>query len=136
MGIGSPMRIASDLDGVLARFDEAFMREINHIWPNRLPRDYTPTAWGAEGWGLSEWEFQKVWKAINGTHNWWMGLRPYMDNAYSLAHWRAKHLHDEVFFVTDRTPTEGMTPMWQSCHWLEIVGLMDEGCAVLVKPEK
>lgn len=116
-------KIAVDCDGVLADFVTAAVDVANSIWPAKLPHDYQPTEWNF-GDALTKAEWQRVWEKIRTTPNWWLSLNAHSDNVGSLYKFFLTHRDQDVWVVTARTPTAGMTPAMQTAKWLESCGIM------------
>src|SRR5215510_13106575 len=75
------IRVAVDVDGVLANFDEAAARVINTIAPGTIldPANYQPKVFGS-WFGLEK----EMWEHIDATNNWWVSLLAYHDNMAAL----------------------------------------------------
>jgi len=129
------MKLGIDVDGVLARFNDGFLRIADRIWPRRIPAGFTPTEWDWSDAGLSSGEVDRVWESIRATRNFWMSLPAYFDSVHSVARERIRHPEDEVFYCTARVPTEGLPVMHQTQRWLEMCGIAGVGTAVIVKPD-
>ena len=125
------MRFAIDVDGVVANYVQAFVHEVNLLWPGRLPIDYQFPEWHEIG-DLTEGEIKRVLGVIHSKPNWWMGLRPYMENVSAIARHRKQFPSDELYFVTARQDTEGMPTMHQTQEWLRMCGIYGLGTGVIV----
>jgi hypothetical protein len=122
------MRFGIDVDGVIADFTGAFIREVNNIWPGRFPVDYQPIEWH---W-IPESDEDRVWKVVKNKPNWWLSLQAYPENIRAIALHRIRHPDDELFFVTARVSTKGMPPMHQTQIWLNQCGIGGIGTSVIV----
>lgn len=126
------MRFGIDIDGVVADFITAYVREVNTVWPGKLPIGYQPIDWD---WSdkLTKAEIKHVWGIItNQRYNWWLSLPPDFENVRAIAIHRIRHPEDEIFFVTARVKTKGMPTMHQTQTWLEQCGIGGLGTAVIV----
>lgn len=115
-------KIAIDCDGVLADFNEAFMSVANRLYPGRFPPNYQPKDWNYEG-KITPKEQEKIWRVIQGTQNFWLGLFPYESQVGDLAHWLVKTKNHEVYIVTSRQPTSGMCVAKQTEMWVDSCGI-------------
>lgn len=129
------LRIAFDIDGVVADFNKAFseliikhQKELKLFPDTELPvvtdkeviknwywhMWYPPDA-PADG-KITEEQVGEVWKKLFDEHNWWMTLQPLIDIQKLVD--KLQLLRAEVYFVTVRPPTAGYTPLAQSQLWL------------------
>lgn len=129
------MKFGVDCDGVLADFVSSFVREVNNIWPGKLPIGYQPPNWQFSP-DLTQREMSTAWSVIRNKHNWWLSLSPDMENITALARHRVRHPEDEIFIVTARSDTKGMPAMHQTQAWLTSIGITGLGLAVIVDNNK
>jgi hypothetical protein len=136
------LRIAFDLDGVVADFASAY-REVEErlFGPEEVERDVPPpeneagatpsTASGeaadaqngerTAGISIAE-KRARVWEVIESTPDFWLTLKAYEPEALrALNDLAARHRWD-VFFVTTRPATLGETVQVQSQRWLAAQG--------------
>jgi hypothetical protein len=125
------MRYGIDLDGVVCDFISAFVREVNDVWPGKLPINYQPQDWDWSD-AMTEDEISRVWKIIKNKSNWWLSVPPDLGNVHALALHRIRHPNDEIFYVTARVSTKGMPPMHQAQVWLKECGISGLGTSVIV----
>lgn len=125
------MRFAIDIDGVVADFIDAFKREVNKVWPGKLEADYQPSDWD---WSdkMTKAETSTIWAIIKKIPNFWLSLRPCFDNVHAIAVHRLRHPNDEIFYVTARVSTAGMSTMNQTQQWLNECGIGGLGTSVIV----
>ena len=113
------MRIAFDIDGVLADFAGAY-GTIAHRLRRRGP--------ATSVLGLSEAALpvypassgmeRRIWREIQSTENFWATLDPIEPNVIASIHERAVRYRWDTFFVTLRPATAGDTVQRQTQRWL------------------
>lgn len=111
-------KIAIDCDGVLANFNDGFVELVNKMFPNRLPRGYVPATWDWDGY-LTEAEIDKLFKRIKSTENWWLSLSAYPEAIGALSTWMIGVAGHDIWIVTSRIETMGMTVAKQTEWWLK-----------------
>ncbi len=111
------MRVLIDIDGVCADFVSSFTEVAKNL--GLIEKSYTTDT-------QKNWEFpfdvNPCWDKLKGTHNFWMTLKPL------IASWEIKALNSainqhEVYFVTTRPRTKGMSADDQTRFWLESIGV-------------
>jgi hypothetical protein len=122
----TPLRIAFDLDGVLADFDVAYRRVEQQIFGAADAENPVP---GPELQAAAEEEEaptesgnrrrDRVWREIEATPDFWMSLEPLDPEALPRLERLALQHRWEVFFVTHRPATAGDTVQRQSQRWLQ-----------------
>lgn len=125
-----PLRVAFDLDGVLADFAGAWGRVTEGLFPGWgngvAPRDPPTGADGGDaGAGslrLSRRRHDAVWKAIRSTPDFWLTLDETEPGVVARIDERAAAGRWEVFFVTQRPATAGDTVQRQTQRWLVAQG--------------
>ncbi len=138
---GEPFRIAIDCDGVLADFYFGFMAVANSIQPGAFPVGYEPltqqTDWEFEDVGVIDGSLvNKTWDVIRDkVENFWLSLPTYKKEVHELHQFLESVPNDvEVFFVTSRVPSQGLTVLAQTQKWLRRYKLLRLGSSVIVKP--
>lgn len=112
------MRIGFDVDGVLARFDEAYMDRVvkvtgRNLWKQPVSATY-PDVWDWDkAAGYSQEELVKVWADIKRCPIFWRSLLPYRENVEALQRLIAE---DEVYYITNRP---SITAKQQTEDWLD-----------------
>jgi hypothetical protein len=137
---GEPFRISVDVDGVLANFTAGFARVANTIEPGTFPSDYDAlihqTDWNFEAIGVPKALVNKTWDMIrDNVENFWLSLSTFQKEAHELHQFLESAPNDvEVFFVTSRVPSQGLTVLAQTQKWLRRYKLLRLGSSVIVKP--
>jgi hypothetical protein len=105
------LRVALDMDGVLADFRRAF-------------RDTgTPPDDGvAERGPMAPRDINRTWRAIGRTPQWWLGLTAYEPEQIERLYRISRERRWEIYFITTRPPSAGETPQFQTQWWLETQG--------------
>ena len=126
----SSLRVAFDLDGVLANFSGAYERIADELFPGWRSKTAAPaSAVSAEGppsrelgkeavGRLSRRRRRDVWNRLRSTHDFWLTLDPIDPEAIPRLQERALHLGWETFFITQRPATVGSTVQLQTQRWL------------------
>lgn len=114
------LRIAFDVDGVLADFRTAF-RDTAASLLRRGAAKPGGDSIGAEV-PLSPEDVRRVWDHIAKTANWWMELEPYEPEQIARLYGMARTGRWEVFFVTKRPPSAGDSVQFQTQWWIERCG--------------
>jgi uncharacterized HAD superfamily protein len=126
------VRFGIDVDGCIASFTDAFINAVNTLWPGRLPLSYEPTDWDWTNSGLTVAERNHVYAYIEKIPNFWMSLKPIMENVSAIALHRKRFPDDELYYVTARRDTAGMPTMHQTQEWLRMCGIYGLGTGVIV----
>ena len=131
-----PLRIAFDLDGVLADMDSALFNQAQGLFGEKLHRRQAAAAAAAgpkggpdeeerqplPGLDLSPRQQKRLWRHIETVDNFWQSLREIEPGAVKrLAAVAAAHRW-EVIFLTKRPASAGATAQVQSQRWLVAKG--------------
>lgn len=116
-------RIAIDCDGVLACFTDGAIEIINTLWPGRIPDGYSPPDWYFSDVGMTSADWNRVFERIKATSNWWLYLRAYNDSITALQTFFITHTNQDIYIVTSRVPTAGMTVTQQTERWIRSCGV-------------
>lgn len=117
-------KIAIDCDGVLANFTKAYISVANKLYPGTFEEDFVPSNWNMDD-RLTPEQDKAVWAAIKSTPNFWLTLPAFSDNVGSLARWLTQQKGREVYIVTSRVQTEGMSIAKQTFLWLRACGVQE-----------
>jgi 5'(3')-deoxyribonucleotidase len=115
-------KIAIDCDGVICDFVQGFVDTTNKLWPGRLKDGYEPSVWDFSD-TMKKDEVNRVFEQIKRTPNWFLKLEPYSENVTALARFFVERKGEDVWLVTSRFPTYGMTVAKQTAMWLEFCGV-------------
>ncbi|HXT69788.1 MAG TPA: hypothetical protein VN700_08530 [Vicinamibacterales bacterium] len=137
------MRIAFDLDGVLADLHAAFTREVLSLYPEldraaiaapdvgaSPPLDdgdgdsEVPEAAGSAPLPLDRRQLDAVWKKLRATPNFWEGLAEIETGAIRRLAALAEQRRWDVLFITSRPSSSGSTVQRQSQRWLQSKGFV------------
>lgn len=114
------MKVGIDVDGVLANFNESYIRRVIAITGRDLfpPRPFDIPTWNyPESYGYSEHEIARVWDTIKADRIFWVALFPYPEAHAVMAHIAncIRSQKDDVYFITARP---GETAKAQTERWL------------------
>jgi 5'(3')-deoxyribonucleotidase len=109
------IKVGVDIDGVLADFVGKARQELQLLLKGKPADDLVQTEWGFDSIGITKEEEGKLWRFIDATPNWWLGLERRPDCHY------LRHLcdHARVIFITNRKDGTGLPIEDQSRKWLE-----------------
>lgn len=119
-------RLMIDMDGVLANFVRGMVGIANGIWPGRLSSTWEPSGWNFTEEFTKE-EFDRMWKIAMAKPNFWLSLDAYTENVGALKQFIDTKRNHDIWFVTARSPSEGLTVSNQTHRWLDLVGLVRVG---------
>lgn len=103
--------VGLDVDGVLAAFSPRFIEMANKRFGFRFkPEDQT--GWAHQSLGLSDEQADKVWREIERTPNWWLGLEQ-IPGTHALS-----DCHCRIYFITSRTLCAGLPIEDQTANWI------------------
>ena len=125
------LRIAVDMDGVLADMHAALAREADQLFvpaeqdavgslEEELERERPPSSTSRIiGPYLTSGQTEALWRRIAGIENFWEGLQELEPGAVArLASLAAQHQW-ELLFLTQRPPTAGASVQRQTQRWLQ-----------------
>ena len=114
------LRVGVDVDGVLADFRTAFRAAAAECL--RTPLEGVDVDDPKASQALAQDEVRRVWDWIARAPNWWMGLQPYEPDQIAALYEMTRASGWEVFFMTNRPPSAGDTPQFQTQWWIEQYG--------------
>lgn len=110
------MKVAFDVDGVLADFSKGFQGVIKSMYGNVFPKDYVPKDWHWTDVLTPEME-KAGFEKIASIKNFWESLDEVDPHAIEHVTQVALDGHD-VYFLTARAPSAGKTIAQQTRNWL------------------
>ncbi len=116
------LRVAFDVDGVLADFHAGFRRTAQAVVGVGLETSEEPEGFAVEH--LSSRALRRVWRRILRTPNWWAKLPPYEPVQIRRLAALSRELKWEVVFITRRPQTAGEPVQFQTQWWLERQGFL------------
>jgi len=109
------LRVAFDIDGVLADFRTAFQHAADEAGIGAKP----PIVEGAPADPLSSREIKDIWTHVKRSSNWWTRLAAYEPQQLARLYELARQCKWEVVFMTRRPSTDGDPVQFQTQWWLE-----------------
>jgi len=123
-----PLRIAFDLDGVLADMDSAFAREAEVLFGSASDSRGDEDSGGAAAdrppvrLALTARQTNRLWRHVEGIDRFWEALEEIEPSAVARLARVAGDRRWEVIFLTRRPDTAGATAQIQTQRWLESKG--------------
>ncbi len=111
------LRVAFDIDGVLADFRSAFQQASTEAGVNARAAAASPPPDP-----LSSRDIKAIWDHVKRTPNWWTRLQPYEPGQHYRLNELARRWKWEVVFMTRRPSTEGDPVQFQTQWWIEQQG--------------
>ena len=115
------LRVAFDVDGVLADFRTAFRAVSTRATPGGASGRQGGSAAPVET-PLAPEDVKRVWDHIARTSNWWMELGAYEPEQIARLYGLTRAAGWEVFFLTKRPPSAGDSVQFQTQWWIERSG--------------
>lgn len=126
------LKLGIDCDGVLANFTAEVVKAANSLWPGKMPLDYEPDNWDYQG-VLTKDEWKQIWTALLQVENLWLNEKD-LPGVAELQKFLKKRPLAEIYFITSRAETKGMSVLVQTTQWLESRGLWSRFCRSTVIP--
>lgn len=137
--MSSRRRLLIDLDGVIANFTQAYCNAaiINNLPGARSFRQDEILSWDwvQEQLGWTRAQEDELWRWIRNQQNWWMSMEPLVSESEIEQLNYAIRDHD-IYFVTARPRTRGLTAETQSRYWLEGIGVHAAQASVIASRTK
>jgi hypothetical protein len=132
------IRLGIDCDGVLADFIHSYKNLINEICGDsvHLNDEWQPHLWSFVDCGvLTKEQDELVWQEIMRRDDFWLGMRPYIENVNALEGFLSRIQYASVpvsiFYITSRVTSSGMSVLKQTRLWLESFQLHRYNTAIL-----
>ena len=116
------MRIAFDLDGVLADFAGAYRAIAGRLLPRPAGSVLALSEADSPPGPVPLRVERRIWRTIEATENFWTTLEPLEPDLIAAVHERAVRRRWDTFFVTQRPATAGDTVQRQTQRWLVAQG--------------
>ena len=114
------LRIAFDLDGVLADMDAALRREEQRLFG--AAGDLSSPDAPQDARSLTGAQNRTLWREVQAIENFWQNLNEIEPGAVATIAARARFARWDVIFLTSRPDTAGDTAQLQSQRWLDTHG--------------
>jgi hypothetical protein len=109
------LRVAFDIDGVLADFRTAFQHAADDAGISGRLQGADPTTVEP----LSSREIKAIWTHVRRSSNWWTRLDAYEPQQLARLYELSRRCKWEVVFMTRRPSTEGDPVQFQTQWWIE-----------------
>lgn len=114
----SAVRIAFDLDGVLADFAGAYGAIERRLAPRPAAGVLGLSEAGSQDGPVPARMERRIWREIQSTEDFWATLDPIEPDVIAGIHEEAARYRWDTFFVTQRPATAGVTVQRQTQRWL------------------
>ena len=127
------MRIGIDVDDVCANFQKRFVALLHEMY-GRPSLDTAPVDWDWSNCQVSKEELAAAWVKAADTNNLWAKLErlPSFD-AETADLLMETHIRHDVWFITNRFDTPGISPLKQTKYWLNRETLMKTPNVLIAK---
>ena len=118
------MKIGIDMDDVCADFQSSYVELLNKLY-GRPPIGTAPIDWEGSNLMLSAEETKQSWLEVAKVHNFWAKLKPLPSfDVETVELLMETHVRHDVWFITNRFETPGVSPLKQTKYWLNRETLM------------
>src|SRR6185437_10477630 len=111
------MRIALDLDGVLANYVKSFATFL-HNKTKLIGPNWEPTEWHFDVPGLSRTQVSKFRKEMQQEEDFWLHISPYPQSLQTIQDFLRLHTKHDVMYLTARPYNEKNSTIAQTNMWL------------------
>jgi uncharacterized HAD superfamily protein len=115
------MRFGIDLDGCLCDFNGEVIKMANRLFNKNLPSSYVTSVWNYSDI-LTKEEWKAVWDALMDMENFWLQIGE-LPGLRQLHAFLAQNHDAQVYFITSRAQSKGLSTLAQTTEWLERRGL-------------
>ena len=127
------MRIGIDVDDVCSNFQKKFVALLIEMY-GRPSLDTAPIDWDWSNCCVTKSEMKEAWVKAALTHNLWTKLErlPSFD-VETVELLMETHVRHDVWFITNRFDTPGVSPLKQTKYWLNRETLMKTPNVLIAK---
>ena len=127
------MRIGIDCDDVCCDFQSSYVELLNKLY-GRPPIGTAPIDWEGSNLMLSAEETKQSWLEVAKVRNFWAKLKPLPSfDVETVELLMETHVRHDVWFITNRFETPGVSPLKQTKYWLNRETLMKTPNVLIAK---
>ena len=111
------IRLGIDLDGVLCDFSQEVTKMANRLFGKQLAPNFLPQNWS---WSdvMTADQWTAIWNELMAVEDFWVHLSE-LPGVRDLHSFLAKNNDAQVYFITSRADSAGMSTLVQTTQWLE-----------------